>query len=196
VTVTTGGGQSNPAAFFYITPPVLTAADPVTGPFIGGNTVTLTGTGLATADTVTFGGNTGTITGASDGALTVTVPRASSTGTVPISVATAGGSADGGDYTYLANPALSGLAPASGPASGGTAVTITGTDLASTDQVVFGPNAVQAGGQNASFTVVSDTEIAVVTPPEAAGPADVIVVSPGGSFSLPAGYTYDAGPSV
>ncbi|MFI8435608.1 IPT/TIG domain-containing protein [Streptomyces sp. NPDC079020] len=156
----------------------------------------MTGLNLSTTTAVTFGANTGTITAADDSALTVTVPTASGVGTVPITVSTAGGTADGITYTYLANPELTALAPASGPTSGGNLVTLTGIHLASTEEVVFGPDAVHVGGQNASFTVISDTEIAAVAPPETAGPADVIVKSPGGRSSLLVGYTYLAGPTT
>jgi hypothetical protein len=196
VTVTTPGGTSNPAPFFYVAPPLLTTVSPASGQFIGGNSVSLTGLNLATAIAVTFGANAGTITAADDSALTITVPTASGIGTVPLTVVTAGGTADGIAYTYVANPNLMAITPASGPISGGNLVTLTGVDLASTEEVVFGPNAVQVGGQNASFTVISETEIAVVAPPEAAGPADVLVKSPGGQSNLLAGYTYLAGPST
>ncbi|MEY9889647.1 hypothetical protein ABIA35_000313 [Catenulispora sp. MAP12-49] len=196
VTVTTPGGESNPAPFFYVGAPTVTAVSPVSGPFGGGNTVTITGINLATASAVMFAANPGTITGVTDSTLIATVPRGSSAGSVSIVVVTGGGSADGISYDYLANPTMTAVVPVSGPASGGNIVTITGTDLTSTEQVVFGPNAVHAGGQNAAFTVISDTEIAAIAPAEAVGPADVIVASPGGSFSLQGGYTYESGPSI
>lgn len=75
------------------------------------------------------------------------------------------------------------LSPDQGSTAGGTTVTLTGTDLATTDHVVIGPDAVHAGGPNASFTVISDTEITAVPPPQTAGPADIIVVATGGRFS-------------
>ncbi|WP_406016693.1 IPT/TIG domain-containing protein [Streptomyces sp. NBC_00984] len=196
VTVTTAGGTSNPEPFFYTGPPLVVSVSPDAGQFSGGNTVTITGLNLASASAVDFGANAGTITSVSDSEITVTVPTASGVGTVPITVVTAGGSTDGISYSYFANPTITALDPASGPSSGGTAVTITGTELSSTEQVVIGPNAIQAGGPSAPFTVVSDTEIAAVAPPNAAGAADVIVKTPGGSYSLPGGYTYLTGPGI
>ncbi|MYZ34789.1 cell surface protein [Streptomyces sp. SID4917] len=196
VTVTTPGGISNPEPFFYIDAPLIFSVSPAAGQFEGGNSVTITGRNLATASAVNFGSNAGTTTSVSDTEITVTVPTASSVGTVAITVVTAGGSADGIGYSYFANPVLTALEPASGPVSGGNIVTITGTDLSSAQQVVFGPDAIERGGPNALFTVVSDTAIAAVAPPNPAGAADVIVDTPGGAFSLPGGYTYLTGPSI
>ncbi|MDH6145646.1 hypothetical protein P3T35_007703 [Kitasatospora sp. GP30] len=196
VTVTTAGGTSAPAPFFYVGAPSIVSVSPDGGQFIGGNTVTITGLNLVTASAVNFGTNAGTITSVSASEISVTVPRASGLGTVPVTVVTAGGSADGISYSYVANPTITALVPAEGPLSGGTLVTITGTELSSTEQVVFGPNAISTGGPSAPFTVVSDTEIAAVAPPNAAGAADVIVKAVGGSSSLAGGYTYLAGPGI
>ncbi|MGW7007034.1 IPT/TIG domain-containing protein [Streptomyces sp. NPDC054933] len=196
VTVTTPGGNSNPEPFFYISAPWITSVSPAAGQFGGGNTVTITGLNLATASAVDFGVNAGTITSVSDTAITVTVPRAASVGTVPITVVTAGGSANSISYAYETNPSATALAPTSGPTAGGNTVTITGSFLGSTEQVVFGPGAVHGGGQNAAFTIVSDTEIIAVAPPEAAGAADIIIQSPGGNADLLSAYTYLAGPGI
>ncbi|WP_326615462.1 IPT/TIG domain-containing protein (plasmid) [Streptomyces scopuliridis] len=196
VTVTTPGGNSNPEPFFYLGAPWITSVTPAAGPFGGGGSVTLTGLNLATVGAVNFGANAGTITSVSDTAITVTVPRADGVGTVPITVVTAGGSADGISYTYEANPFITALDPISGPASGGNAVTITGGSLSTTEQVVFGPGAVHGGGQIASFTIVSDTEIVAVAPPEAAGAADIVIQSPGGNADMLSAYTYLAGPGI
>ncbi|MFJ2271908.1 IPT/TIG domain-containing protein [Streptomyces sp. NPDC087849] len=196
VTVTTPGGNSNPASFFYIGPPLVTTVSPVSGQFTGGNPVTITGLNLSSTTAVNFGANAGTITGVSDSEITVTVPRADSVGTVPITVVTASGTADGISYTYAANPTATSLDPTSGPISGGNTVTITGTFLSTTEQVVFGPDAVHAGGQIASFTIVSDTEIVAVAPPGAADAADIVIQSPGGNADMLSAYTYEAGPSI
>ncbi|MER8083616.1 IPT/TIG domain-containing protein [Streptomyces sp. NPDC058316] len=196
VTVTTPGGNSNPASFFYIDPPLITTVSPASGQFVGGNTVTITGLSLSATTAVTFGANAGTITGVSNSEITVTVPRADDLGTVPIAVVTAGGTADGLSYTYDANPVATAIDPTSGPISGGNAVTITGSSLSTTEQVVLGPDAVHVGGQTASFTIVSDTEIVAVAPPGVAGAADIVIQSPGGSADMPSAYTYAAGPSI
>ncbi|MFE3144722.1 IPT/TIG domain-containing protein [Streptomyces scopuliridis] len=91
-------------------------------------------------------------------------------------------------------PVATALDPTSGPTSGGTAVTITGGFLSSTEQVVFGPGAIHGGGRIASFTIVSDTEIVAVAPPEVAGAADIVIQSPGGNADMASAYL--AGPGI
>ncbi|HEV7206634.1 MAG TPA: IPT/TIG domain-containing protein [Jatrophihabitans sp.] len=75
-------------------------------------------------------------------------------------------------------PVVSGLSTHSGNALGHTPVTIAGTGFAHVAEVVFG------GVRAPSLTVVSSTRIVVTTPPHAAGPVYVQVVSAQGS-SLP-----------
>ncbi len=123
----------------------------------------------------------------SDTEITVTVPDATAaagtdatlTGTVTPEFST-GGSSDvpsvpgaTGDNQYTwATPAISSVSPSSGPLAGGTTVTITGTgfqDLGlTTPTVTFTPVAgggsTAAGVDGTAATVVSDTELTVVTP--------------------------------
>lgn len=188
VTVTTPGGTSNPIPFFYVGPPFKSSLSPTSGSSAGGNTVTLTGTGLSTATSVSFGANAVTPTVVSDGVITAVVP-AGAAGPVGVTVTTAGGTNNGLSYTYIDAPTITTVAPASGPTSGGTAVTITGTGLANTDQVAF-------DGTPAPFTVINSTTVSAVTPPGAAGPVDVTVTSAGGTATVTDGYTYVAGPGI
>ncbi|WP_204249172.1 IPT/TIG domain-containing protein, partial [Nocardia arizonensis] len=60
VTVTGSGGTSNGVAYTYAGVPTLTAIAPSSGPVTGGTTVVLTGTNLATATSVSFGGTPAT----------------------------------------------------------------------------------------------------------------------------------------
>lgn len=90
VTVTTAAGTSNPLDFYYIGAPFKASLSAASGPSAGGNTVTISGTGLATASSVAFGGNIATPTVTSDSLLSVTVPAGTS-GSVGVSVTTAGG---------------------------------------------------------------------------------------------------------
>jgi hypothetical protein len=46
------------------------------------------------------------------------------------------------------------------------------------------------------FTVISDSELSTVTPPGAAGAADVDVTTTGGSTTVAGGFTYTAGPGT
>jgi LPXTG-motif cell wall-anchored protein len=67
-----------------------------------------------------------------------------------------------------------GLTPTSGRTQGGTPVTLSGTGFTGAIGVVF------AGLAGTDFTVVNDTTISVVTPAQAPGVADVIVLDAGG----------------
>ncbi|MFD7506897.1 beta strand repeat-containing protein [Streptomyces sp. NPDC059850] len=189
VTVTTPGGTSNGVAFSYAsTPaPVLSGASPNQGPAAGGNTVTLTGSGLAGVTAVRFGSvNATSFTVVSPSQITAVAPPGSA-GPVQITVTGPGGTSNGLTYTYVASPVLGSVSPNGGPAAGGNTVTITGSGFT-------GATAVRFGSVNAtSFTVVSNTQISAVAPPGSAGPVQVTVTGPGGT-SNGITYTYAAGP--
>jgi hypothetical protein len=189
VTVTTPGGTSNPLSFFYVGAPFKSSLSPVSGATAGGDTVTISGTGLSTATAVNFGASAATPTVLSDSQLTVTVPAGAAPGPVGVSVTTAGGTNNGLSYTYVDAPTITALSPASGPTSGGTAVTVTGTNLATTQQVTF-------DGAPAPFTVISDTAVSAVTPPGTAGAVDVVLTNTAGSATDTAAFTYIAGPGI
>ncbi|MEU7519813.1 IPT/TIG domain-containing protein [Kitasatospora aureofaciens] len=174
VTVTTPGGASTLAsAYFYVAAPVLTGVTPAAGPLVGGNTVTLTGTHLVEATAVRFASTpAGAFTVVSDTQITAVVP-AGSAGPVGVTVTTVGGTSAAVTYTYLAAPTVTALSPSQGPVSGGNSVTLTGTGLAQTSQVLF-------GAVPAAFTVVSDTHLVADAPPGPAGPVGVTVTTPGG----------------
>jgi hypothetical protein len=188
VTVTTPGGTSGAANFYYLNPPSKISATPTAGPMAGGTAVTVSGTNLLGATSVTFGGNAGTITTNTAGSLTVTTPAAITMGPAAIVVTTRGGSTNGLTFTYTAAPTITGLTPTSGTTVGGDTVTVTGTELGSTTQVTF-------GGTPASFQAGSDTQLVVTTPAHAAGVVDVVVTSPGGTATATAAYTYQTPPS-
>lgn len=188
VTVTTPGGTSNPLPFYYVGAPFKQSLSPTSGSTAGGETVTITGTGLATATSVAFGANTAVPTVVSDSQITVAAP-AGTAGSVGVSVTTAGGTNNGLSYTYVDAPTATTVTPDSGPASGGTAVTIGGTGLTSTTQVTF-------DGTPAPFTVLSDTAVSAVTPPGTPGAVDVVVTNSAGSATITDGFTYVAGPGI
>ncbi|MCC9311967.1 IPT/TIG domain-containing protein [Kitasatospora sp. RB6PN24] len=189
VTVTTGGGTSNPLPFYYIGPPFKSSISDTSGPTAGGNTVTINGTGLSTATAVNFGANSVTPTVLNDGRLSVVVPAGTAAGAVSVSVTTAGGTNNGLTYTYVDAPTITSVVPNSGPISGGTPVTLTGTNLTSTQSVTV-------GGTLAPFVVVSATELAIVTPPGTAGAADIVVTTTGGSSTAVGAFTYIGTPGI
>lgn len=75
-------------------------------------------------------------------------------------------------YIDVGPPIVTGLSPSSGPEAGGTSVTITGTSLDGATSVTF-------GGVPATFTIISDTQIIVTSPP-GTGSVHVVVTTPFG----------------
>jgi hypothetical protein len=189
VTVTTPGGTSNPTSFFYVGAPFKSGLSDTAGPTAGGNTITVSGTGLSTATSVAFGANSAVPAVVSDSQITVAVPAGAAAGPVGVSVTTAGGTNNGLSYTYIDAPTIGAIAPTSGPTSGGTAVTITGTNLTSTSQVAF-------AGVAAPFSVINATTVSAVTPAGTAGAVDVTLTNPAGTATDAGAFTYVAGPGI
>jgi hypothetical protein len=160
--------------------PVVTAIAPSSGPTAGGTTVTITGSGFTGVTKVAFGKvavknfnvlSDTKITAASPAQAasmqTVFVTSAGGTSAPILSIAT---------FFYDAPvPTVTAISPTSGPIAGGTTVTITGSGFIGAGQVTFGPDAA------AGFTVVSDTEITAVSPPQSPGARDVLVTTAGGT---------------
>jgi len=183
LTATGTGGTATRSAIVTVNPapPVITGISPNHGRASGGNLVTIGGTGLTGASSVTFGGAAATL-GANNGtSLTVTAPSHAA-GSVTVQVTTPGGSATT-SYTYdAANaPSITSLSPSSGPTTGGQTVTISGANFGSGNTVAF-------GGVAATILTGTATSISVKTPPHAAGTVSVTVTMSSGVAS--ADYTY------
>ena len=193
VTNTDGKSGSLPNGFTVMPPPAaptFTRIAPPNGPIAGVTGVTITGTNLAGATSVTFGTAAATnVTVVSDTSITATTPGHAA-GAVDVVITTPNGTATGtGAYTYGAAPTFSSIAPATGPAIGGTGVTITGTNLAGATSVTFG------GTAATGVTGVSDTSITATTPGHAAGAVDVVITTPNGTATGTGAYTYGAAPT-
>ena len=192
VTVTTATGTSAKSSadrFGYA--PVVSAVNPARGPATGGTRTTIAGAGFTGASTVLFGSTQATFTVLTDALIVVTSP-AGIAGLVDVTVTTAGGtsaksSADQFGYT----PVVSAINPAQGPATGGTPMTITGAGFTGASTVLF-------GSTPASFTVLSDTQIAVTSPAGAAGLVDVTVTTAVGTSAKSSAdqFSYVAAPKV
>ncbi|RFS46289.1 LPXTG cell wall anchor domain-containing protein [Micromonospora craniellae] len=185
-----GANATAPDGFTYVAgPPTTTSITPDEGPQSGGQTVTITGTGFVPGGTsVTFDGAPATdvtVNPAGTSLTAVTPPGA--VGPAVVVVTSGGGTAAPLDYTYLADGSaanVTGLTPRSGPTAGGTTVTITGTGFTGATGVTFD------GVPGTGFTVnPAGSTITVVTPPNAAGPADVRLVFPAGTAVAPT-FTY------
>ena len=198
VTVVTLGGTTatSPAdQFTYLAVPSVSGISPAAGPMGGGTHITITGTGLANATEVEFGGDDygdqgvyGMILSNTDGQIVATVPAYFGETTTDVQVETAGGTSlsASADFTYVAAPSVSGLSISSGNRDGNDYVSIYGSNLDGATAVDFGANA-------ATILDESAGQIDVVSPAGAVGPAvDVTVVTPGGvSATSPADeFTY------
>lgn len=184
VTLTTAGGTGAAGTFFYLPPPSFHLLPPPAGPLAGGNTLTLTGLGLYTTTEVRFGTRAAEFTVDSDGRLTVTVPAAGDERTVVLTVRTRGGVGSGVVYTYLGTPVIDRVVLYSGPVDGGNLVVITGSSFSYATGVTFD------GVPALSYRVASDTEIDVLLPGGATGPADVSVSTLGGTTTATDAYAY------
>jgi hypothetical protein len=87
-------------------PPTFTSLSPTTGPTSGGQTVTLTGSSLATTSEVTFGVEAATFVSVSDTQVVVKTPPHAA-GSVDVTIATSGGTAiRAAAYTYVQSPSI------------------------------------------------------------------------------------------
>ncbi|MET9660762.1 IPT/TIG domain-containing protein [Streptomyces sp. NPDC006510] len=184
VIVTTPGGTTAPVWYYYIPFPSKSSLSETMGP-LGGIPITLTGSSLTTATSMSFGSNSVVPTVVNDTTLDVTVPPVTTPQTVGVSVTTIGGTTNGLTFTYVGAPTVTSLTPTTGPDYGGTASTIIGTNLSDVVDVSYGPD-------SAAYNVIDDTTI-VAYSPGGTGTVPVTVTSTGGSDSSQT-FTYTVSP--
>ena len=159
------------------TVPTITGVAPAAGPLAGGTTVTISGTNLAGATAVDFGGTPATIVNDSANQLVVTSPQGS-VGTVNITVIGPGGTSAvtaADQFTFVATPTVTGVSPSSEQTPSGL-ITISGTNLSGATLVEFG---------NTSAAIESDTaNQIVVQAPNVSGTVDVTVTTAGGTSAI------------
>ena len=185
--VSAGGSITQPAAFTY-NPAQITSITPNIGPAKGGQTVTITGTSLDNASSVTFGGTLASaiLSNTSTQIVATTPQHASGTVTVTVNAPQGNGTVN---FTYLDPPSITNVAPAVAAASGGTTVTITGSGFISPLTVVFDTTT------GLSLNVISTTELSVVTPLHDFGPITITLSNPDGQTAT-ANFTYNGAPSL
>ncbi|NII52338.1 beta strand repeat-containing protein [Frigoribacterium endophyticum] len=192
LTAPAGVTTTAPSPFVYVSPggPAVVSISPTAGPTAGGQTVVVSGTGLAGVTDVTFGGVAATIVGTpTDTRVTVVTP-AGVAGPVDVVLDGADGAAvleDG--YTYLAEPGAASVDPGSGSTTGGDTVTVIGGPF------VPGATTVTICGVTIPATAVTvsadGTRLTFVTPACVAGATTIVVTTAGGaSDALP--FTYVA----
>ena len=171
--------KSNPSASSV---PVITSFTPAQG--FTGSAVTLTGSGFIGTDNVSVGGASAPFSVANDNQLTLTVPLAATSGIIGVvNGMGSGGSTSGFDVL----PTVTAINPTTG--SPGTLVTLTGTGLIGTRQVLFG--SVPA----ASFQP-SIANQAFATVPYGAISGPITVVSSSGVTATSPAFTYVGGAAV
>jgi len=191
VVVTTPAGATSPttsaANTFTYLPPVISAISPNAGPVIGGNTITIKGTGLTGPTQVKFGSIAATTFSSNPAgtAITVVVPAAIplKTGAVAVTVSTPGGTTSSAlttidSYSYRP-PKVTGIAPASGSVSTPTTITITGSYLQGTTKVSFGTTDVTSG----IVVAPSGSSLTVPSPLHSVGAVVVTVTTAPGFVS-------------
>src|SRR5438445_412264 len=166
-----------------LTPPTITGFSPTSGPV--GTSVTISGTRLTGATSVTFNGISATFTVTSDTAIRATVPAGTTTGSLSVSPP-GGSSSSASSFTVVCQPTIASFTPTSGPV--GTSVTISGTNFTGATSVSF-------NGVSATFTVTSDTAIQA-TVPAGATTGPVSVTTPGGTATSASSFTVVSPPTI
>ena len=106
VSVTTGGGTDYGPTYVYVDAPTITNISPSSGSTLGGDTVTINGTGYQKTMSVTFDGINSPFGVVNSTTITAISPPGTA-GAVDVVVTTTGGSATAVDaYTYVAGPGI------------------------------------------------------------------------------------------
>lgn len=195
ITVQSLSGRSaeSPAdVFTYTNGPIVDAVNPNTGPTSGGSIVVVTGKNFTPGVVVRFGDvvvDSMNVNNATQ--LTVLSPPSATASAVDVRVTKAGDVSPAGPqskFTYTSSaPTVASLAPNSGTTFGATAVTITGVGFSGASC----PGSVKFGTiQAQTCTVINDTVITTVSPPNVAGPTVVTVTTPNGTSEIVQNYTY------
>ena len=187
ITVTTLGGTATSASSFtVIGPPTITSFTPTSG--VVGTVVTLTGTNLGSATSVTFNGVAATaVTLTSATSIKATVPSGATTGTISVTTAAGTGTSATAYTVTVPAPTVTAFSPTSGIV--GAVVTLTGTNLTNTSAVAFNGVAV------AAFTVVSATQI-TATIPAGATTGKITVTTLGGTATSAGSFTVIGPPTI
>ncbi|WKV12688.1 BspA family leucine-rich repeat surface protein [Marivirga harenae] len=179
--VITPDGTATLSGFVYIPAPNITSFTPTSAASAG--TVTIAGSNLNGATSVTFGGtNATTFTVVSATEITAVVASGTSGS---IEITTPGGTASISNFTFIAAPTISSFSPLT--AAQGETVTISGTNLTGATAVTFG------GTAAASFSVNSDTEISAVVANGTSG--NIEITTPGGTASI-INFIFIAAPTI
>ena len=196
--VTNLDGQSTilRGAYLYVPPPQIDAITPARGPATAATRVTITGNHFVEGATATVGGrDIEELVVRDAGTILATIPPADDPreGGEDIVVINPDGQSDTLEqgFTYTPPPEIASIDPEEGPAQGGEVVQVHGAS--------FQPGAIARVGDERAVHVefITDRQLALTTPPGAAGVAAITVINPDGqSDTLPGAYTYVPAPRV
>lgn len=157
---------------------------PQSGPVEGGNAVYIAGSGFTANTQVAFDGRQVVCSALDAHQLRCTAPPGV-VGPVAVSVAEGATQLDvAGGYTYFETLQLVTIVPERGAIAGGTVVTLRGAGFAPGMTVNLGDTAL------VGLTVIDETTAVGTTPPNTAGPVDVVASTPYSRAVIPAGYQY------
>lgn len=134
VTVANSDGQSATLSggYTYNAAPDIVSILPISGSKVGGDAITVTGTGFYGNPSITLGGVAATSVNVVNSTTITAVTPAHNSGTVDVVVTNEDGQLDtfSGGFTFNEfAPTVSSIDPTSGPVSGGTDVTISGSNF-------------------------------------------------------------------
>lgn len=173
------GAPSNPVDFTFVAPqgdaPTLTTVAPTSGTALGGDVVTLTGTGFVSGSRAFFGGNEAVVSGSTATSLTVVTAPVDAAGDVEVAVVNPDGQTAvlAAGFTFaLPPPSISAAFPDRAAVAGNTIVVVTGAGFRDDTTVSF--TTASGSVEARSVTRTSSTTLLVTTPAAAAGDAELV----------------------
>lgn len=173
-------------AYLFYNPVGVVAVDPPSGHVLGGDAVTIYGSGFRAESQVLFGGKGAiNIEVIDDGTILAVTPDASGSGPVTVHVSNdigIGVLPEG--YLYYDSPKITAVSPAVGPTAGGNTVEIRG-------QGFVEPLAVSFGGLSlVDLDVSGPNRMTATVPAGAAGTVDALISTTFGAGALTNAYTF------
>jgi uncharacterized repeat protein (TIGR03803 family) len=168
----TAGSSLGGSVFYSLDMGFKPLVDLVTWSAKVGKTVEILGQGFTGTTKVSFNGVSAPFTNVSDTYMTATVPAGATTGAVTVTTFT---STLKSNRSFLVVPQITSFSPTSGIV--GTSVTITGVSLTQATKVTIGGNA-------ATFTVKSDTQVTATVPVGAKTGLPIAITTAGGIASF------------
>lgn len=188
-----GQADTETDGFEYVDPPMISAIDPLAGPFIGGTEIEIEGSGFRGGLDLFIGDQPAEVIEVQSDRVTAITPPGP-VGPADLTVANRDRQSDtvvsGFEYIVPPAPEITSISPREGPVPGGTVVTIEGLNFLPGAQVFF-------GGEPATTVIFNgERELEAVTPGGSPGLVDVSVVNPDRQASNLGDFTYLPPPRI